>query len=279
LVSVSVEPLPAWIDAARLLGVAPSAREALPDGCVRVLAQLPLDQAAYLAARLRGLGFDGRALQVQTRPPLSRSQVRGGRLAEARARREITPGFLRRDARATGEGRYSLTPEALALALGQEAAGRSVVEACAGSGGNSIGFARAGCQVTAVELSAERLAEARHNAAVYGVAQRIRFVQGDALEEVPRLRADLLFIDPPWSEEYDKARTTRESFPLLSEMLARDLSGYREIWLKVPSSFAVASVPGAAPSAWFGTATGDFRRVKFVLLKLDGSELRSQPRD
>ena len=46
-------------------------------------------------------------------------------------------------------------------------AGRSVVDACCGSGGNALGFARAGSPVTAIELAPERLAEAQHNARVY----------------------------------------------------------------------------------------------------------------
>ena len=229
---------------------------------------LPPVDAALLVARLRGLGIDGKPLEVEAKPGLSRNLVRAGRLAEARERRQTTPGFTRPLARATGEGRYSLTPEALALRMGELAGGRSVVEACVGSGGNSIGFARAGCRVVGFDVDAERLAEARHNMAVYGVRDRVRLVHGDALTGVPKESADILFVDPPWGgEQYDKRVSERASFPLLDRLLDQDLSGYQEVWIKVPNSFCVASVEGAAPSAWFGEAAGDRHRIKFVMLR------------
>lgn len=264
-VSVSIEPLPSWIDAERLLGGVPRL-EARADGRFRALCEMSPPDAAALAARLRGLGLDGHPLEVRCTPPLSRALVRAGRLAEARARRDTSPGFTRSLARATGEGRYSLTPERLALALGRKAEAGSVVDACAGSGGNCIGFARAGARVTALEISPERLAEARHNARVYQVLERIDFRLADARTLVSSLRADLLFIDPPWGEAYDKRRTTVDDMPLLAALLAQDLSGFREVWLKVPSSFSTESAPDFRPAAWFGHAPGDFRRIKFLLL-------------
>jgi len=48
--------------------------------------------------------------------------------------------------------------------------------------------------------------------------------------------------------------------------------GYGALWLKVPSSFAVASIPGSQPSAWFGEAPGDAHRIKFVLLQVPRRE-------
>ncbi len=266
---VSVEPLPGWIDHARLLGTEALSKEALPSGALRVSCDLSRVDAALLVARLRGLGIDGEKLEVQITPKLSRNLVRAGRLQEARDRRDASPGFTHPAARATGEGRYSLTPEALALAMGRLIAGKRVVEACAGSGGNSIGFARAGCDVTAFDLDAARIEEARHNARLYGVASRIRFELGDACRMVPGERADVLFIDPPWGgEDYDKLHTERASFPLLDELLQKDLSSFGEVWIKVPSSFRVASVEGATASAWFGSVQGDRQRIKFVLLRL-----------
>jgi hypothetical protein len=39
---------------------------------------------------------------------------------------------------------------------------------------------------------------AKHNAAVYGVIERIRFVHGDAFELAKTVVADAVFISPPW---------------------------------------------------------------------------------
>ncbi len=273
-VRLSVAPVPVWVDAARLLGAAVFSRERLDANNERLALELDAPLAADVAARLRGLGLDGRALEVHTDPPLGRALVRAARLRDARARRATTPGFLRSGARATGEGRFSLTPEPLALAIGRLAAGARVLDACAGSGGNAIGFARAGCTVHALELEPARLDEARHNAALYGVAAQIRFQQGDARELVPRSVADVLFIDPPWGEHYDRRRSRRESFPLLDALLRQELRAYGEVWVKLPSSFEVeslGSVEPVRPSAWFGEAEGDRQRIKFVLLCAAGA--------
>ena len=129
-----------------------------------------------MAARLRGVALGGRAIAVRVEPDLPRAVVRAARLRDARARRLTTPGFSRPGTQVDEEGRWSLTPEALALALGREAAGAVVFDACCGCGGNAIGFARAGCRVVAVDTDAGRLALARHNAAIYGVADYIDYL-------------------------------------------------------------------------------------------------------
>lgn len=52
--------------------------------------------------------------------------------------------------------------------------------------------------VIAIDIDPIRLALAQHNAEVYGVAHRIEFLQGDFLQLAPRLRADMVFLSPPW---------------------------------------------------------------------------------
>ncbi|RXG67604.1 Trimethylguanosine synthase [Armadillidium vulgare] len=39
---------------------------------------------------------------------------------------------------------------------------------------------------------------ARHNAHVYGVADRIEFIQGDFFQLAPSLKADAVLLSPPW---------------------------------------------------------------------------------
>lgn len=56
-----------------------------------------------------------------------------------------------------------------------------IVDAFAGVGGNAIQFALTCDRVIAVELSAQRIEIARHNADVYGVAHKIHFICGDFL--------------------------------------------------------------------------------------------------
>jgi trimethylguanosine synthase len=76
-----------------------------------------------------------------------------------------------------------------------------VLDGFCGAGGNAIAFARTCRWVVAIDTDGERLARARANARVYGVADRIEFIQGDFLAVAPRLRAlaaDVVFLGPPW---------------------------------------------------------------------------------
>jgi hypothetical protein len=262
---VRVSKLPAWLDWKRLLGPGPFLAKADAGNRLRVEAELPREAAADLEARLRGVGIGGELLAIEIEPRLPRSQVRAARAVEARRYRAGSPGLTRKGAQLDEQTGRSLTPEALALALGRRAQAVHVLDAACGAGGNAIGFARAGCAVTAIELDLGRLAMARHNAALYGVADRIRFIAGDARELVPGLDADLLFFDPPWGERYDKRRVQLADLPLLSSLL-EESARFARAWAKVPPPFDPASMPLAKPEAWFGVGEGDARRVKFLLL-------------
>jgi 2-polyprenyl-3-methyl-5-hydroxy-6-metoxy-1,4-benzoquinol methylase len=58
--------------------------------------------------------------------------------------------------------------------------GKKVLEIGCGIGTDTINFARAGAQVTTVDLSEKSIELARKRAAVFGLGERIRFCQGDA---------------------------------------------------------------------------------------------------
>jgi len=264
---VKISPVPQWLDWRRLLGPGEWSTSDLPGGQLEVAAALDRDEAADLAARLRGVGIGGALLTVEILPPLHKRDLRRASTDEARRYRERSVGFSRASARLDDEARVSLTPEAIALGLGERARGLRVIDACAGAGGNAIGFARAGCRVVAIELDPGRLAMAKHNARLYGVAQRIEFVCCDARDLVPQREADLLFIDPPWGLRYDKARVALGDLPPCGELLGCSAHVPKR-WLKVPPSFDPATLPGCRAEAIFGVAGGDERRVKFLLLEI-----------
>ena len=118
---VCIDGLPDWMDVPRLLGTHTWAVRSGERGR-RAVAALDSRAAADLEARLRGLGFGGRALSFACTPGLPRALVRAARTDDARRRRDTTPGFARPGARLDAEGRWSLTPETLALAMGRRAA-------------------------------------------------------------------------------------------------------------------------------------------------------------
>ena len=263
---VRVSPLPEWLDWRRLLGPGGWTTSDHGRGLLEACAELDRVAAADLGARLRGVGIGGSLLRVTISPPLHRKDLRKASTDEARRYREGSAGFSKKSTKLDDEGKFSLTPEAIALSLGERVRGLRVIDACAGAGGNAIGFARAGCSVIAVEINASRLAMARHNARLYGVANRIEFITGDARSILSNREADLLFIDPPWGERYNKERVTLTDLPPCRELINHGVHIAKK-WLKVPPSFDPTTLPGYHAEAIFGVARGDERRVKFLLLE------------
>ena len=256
---VTVGPLPPWFEPQPLLGPGSWAREG-----GHWQARLPTVAAADLAARLRGVVLAGSPIECRVQPGLKRRHVRQAATDEARRKWKSSPGFSRSGVRTDDTSKRWLTPEALAERLAARPSPGAVVDACCGLGGNSIAFARGGWRVTAIDVDPRMIAMARHNAEVYGVAQAIEFIEADAEALVPTLSGDVLFVDPPWGPEY-RAPTALEDYPLLASLLGA-AAGFREVWAKVPPSFDPDSVVGATAEPWYGVASGDDRRVKFLMI-------------
>lgn len=52
--------------------------------------------------------------------------------------------------------------------------------------------------VIAVDIDPRKIEMAQHNAELYKVADRIDFIIGDFLKLAPYLKADAVFLSPPW---------------------------------------------------------------------------------
>ncbi|KAG0264369.1 Trimethylguanosine synthase [Mortierella polycephala] len=96
------------------------------------------------------------------------------------------------------EGWYSVTPEKIAAHIAERCASDIIIDAFCGVGGNSIQFAMTCHRVIAIDIDPVRLRCAKHNAKIYGVEDRIEFIQGDYMTLIPRLKADVVFLSPPW---------------------------------------------------------------------------------
>ncbi|NXP97124.1 TGS1 synthase, partial [Vidua macroura] len=100
------------------------------------------------------------------------------------------------------EGWFSVTPEKIAehiaVRVSQSFNCDIIVDAFCGVGGNAIQFALTSKRVIAIDIDPEKLWLARHNAEVYGVAERIDFLCGDFMALAAGLRADVVFLSPPW---------------------------------------------------------------------------------
>ena len=86
--------------------------------------------------------------------------------------------------------KYFVEPHIPAFADFERWRGKRVLEVGCGIGTDSINFARAGAQLTAVDLSSESLRIAAERADVMGVADRIEFIQANAEELTARLTGE-----------------------------------------------------------------------------------------
>lgn len=96
------------------------------------------------------------------------------------------------------ESWFSVTPEELAKHTAERLRCDLIVDAFCGAGGNAIQFALTCERVIAIDIDPAKLEMARHNAEVYGVADRIEFICGDFVKLSSTLQADVVFLSPPW---------------------------------------------------------------------------------
>jgi len=96
------------------------------------------------------------------------------------------------------EGWFSATPEKIAAHIAERCRCELIVDGFCGVGGNAIQFALTCEHVIAIDIDPEKIAMARHNAAIYGVLDRIEFIVGDYFHIMPNLRPDVVFLSPPW---------------------------------------------------------------------------------
>ncbi|KAL8610584.1 hypothetical protein ACOMHN_006303 [Nucella lapillus] len=96
------------------------------------------------------------------------------------------------------ESWFSVTPEKIAEHIAERCCCDVIVDAFCGAGGNAIQFAFICERVIAIDIDPDKLRLAKNNAEVYGVADRIEFILGNFLDLAPTLKADVVFLSPPW---------------------------------------------------------------------------------
>eukprot|EP00794_Sanderia_malayensis_P004666 gene4666-5275_t len=105
------------------------------------------------------------------------------------------------------ESWFSVTPEKIAEHIAQRCRCDVVIDAFCGAGGNTIQLAFECERVIAIDIDAKKIELAKHNALIYGVADRIEFIVGDFMLLSPHLKADVVFLSPPWGgPEYSQAK-------------------------------------------------------------------------
>ncbi|KAG4140412.1 hypothetical protein ERO13_D06G017400v2 [Gossypium hirsutum] len=96
------------------------------------------------------------------------------------------------------EGWFSVTPESIARHHASRCGSGIVVDSFTGVGGNAIQLAQRSAHVIAIDIDPKKIDYAYQNATVYGVNDQIDFVTGDFFTIAPKLKADTVFLSPPW---------------------------------------------------------------------------------
>ncbi|KAK1433484.1 hypothetical protein QVD17_10394 [Tagetes erecta] len=105
------------------------------------------------------------------------------------------------------EGWFSATPECIANHHAFRCGSGIIVDCFTGVGGNAIRFAPKSTHIIAIDIDPKKIEYAQHNAAIYGVTDLIEFITGDCFILAQKLKADVIFLSPPWGgPEYVKAR-------------------------------------------------------------------------
>jgi trimethylguanosine synthase len=222
---------------------APAESLALDLAMVHVaLRELVLSHDEEVKAHARRLVTDLAQVRIASIPPRARREPFRAFEPEHARRKRL---FSRWDQgiRYDDEGLYSATPEALALRFAEGLSGR-VLDGTCGIGSIAIALARSPEveEVVAVDLSPERLDMAAHNAGLYGVTRKIRFLEADVRELLARERFDAVVLDPPWGgRDYDHARVGLSDLGLDLRALIDLHAG--PLRIKLPKSFAREQLP------------------------------------
>jgi trimethylguanosine synthase len=137
------------------------------------------------------------------------------------------------------EGLYSVTPEKVAQEIARNIKTEVIADAFCGVGGSAIAFASHCKKVYALDINRPRLEMAKHNASIYG-RTNIEFIEGDFLEIAPHLRADTVFLDPPWggpSFLQKQSFSLNDLAPNGQQLLDIAFQHFAQVILRVPEKF------------------------------------------
>ncbi|XP_065171777.1 uncharacterized protein [Atheta coriaria] len=134
------------------------------------------------------------------------------------------------------ESWYSVTPETVAKHIAERCKCDVIVDAFCGAGGNAIQFAKTCVKVIAIDIDPKKIELASHNAEVYGVRDRIEFINGDFFAIAERLKANVVFLSPPWG---GPAYLHRQTYELEEMLQPLPLSKLLESARKISTSVAL----------------------------------------
>ena len=96
------------------------------------------------------------------------------------------------------ESWYSVTPESIAKYIALLTRGKVIIDGFCGSGGNVIQFSKYGKKVFAIDIDKNKIDICKNNCNVYECENNIEFILDDYLNMKGKIKADFVFLSPPW---------------------------------------------------------------------------------
>ena len=138
------------------------------------------------------------------------------------------------------ESWYSVTPEDMAKYIAKLVKGKSIIDGFCGCGGNVIQFSRYCSKVYAIDISKEKLNMCKNNCKVYKCKDNIEFIESDFLKMKNKIKADYIFLSPPWGgTEYKESRVysiKKYMYPDITEIVRVSLNVADNILFFLPRS-------------------------------------------
>lgn len=171
------------------------------------------------------------------------------------------------------ESWYSVTPEPIAKYIALFTKGKSVIDGFCGSGGNVIQFSKYASKVIAVDIEEKKLNICKSNCKVYQCQDNIEFILGDYLNMVGKIKADYVFLSPPWGgvkyKDSNVYSIKKLMTPDIFEIVKVSLSIAKKILFYVPRNLDIEELLEVVSTIKnkFEKGTGDKLCFDFKILK------------
>lgn len=136
------------------------------------------------------------------------------------------------------ESWYSVTPEEIAKYIAKLIKGKSIIDGFCGCGGNVIQFSKYCSKVYAIDISKSKLDMCKNNCKVYHCKNNIKFIHSDFLKMKNKIKADYIFLSPPWGgTEYKNSEIysiKKFMYPDITEIIRISLNVANKILFFLP---------------------------------------------
>ena len=136
------------------------------------------------------------------------------------------------------ESWYSVTPEEIAKYIAKLIKGKTIIDGFCGCGGNVIQFSKYCSKVYAIDISKTKLDMCKNNCKVYHCENNITFIHSDFLKMKNKIKADYIFLSPPWGgtkyKSYKVYSIKKFMYPDITEIIRVSINVAKNILFFLP---------------------------------------------